>query len=184
MRRFFYFCFLIVVLSVLLYACDNKNTDSTQLPTEVSVEETEAETVKPSINTNSNKKVVPTEGLGSASNSADTDKKPRFKDISDYIEDSGIKSDINNLNASLSDVKVTLAYSGSDTLIYKYAYKTYYTDEQLNSMSDSLKSYLDSRDESMEEVKKDIKQYSDVENPVIKMVFYSMDGSVIAEKTW
>lgn len=102
-----------------------------------------------------------------------------YDSLEEYVADPTIQSAM--ASSSTDEITCGIEIEGDDTLVIKYTYQTEIDEEQLPMMGELLLEQLQNYDSMFTTMKQEIQTYVNVEDPHIKMAYYTMDGTLIAE---
>lgn len=108
-----------------------------------------------------------------------TSKTYLYSSLEEYAAAPEIQSVLTSL--STDEIDCSIEIEGDNMLIMKYTYKTELDDSQLDMMGELLLEQLENYDSMFTSMKNEIETYVNIQDPHIKMAYYTMDGRLIAE---
>lgn len=109
-----------------------------------------------------------------------------YKTVKEYLETPQVKTEIDaSVEKNTTDTMTMAVYAeGDDTLVYDYAFKQTYGENEVPALKASLDDSLEKNASTFQEVVTTLDNYISVDNPKVKVIYRNGDESVITERTY
>ena len=163
---------LIALICVGFAACSKKQSESGATADSVSSAEAQAEATQAS------------DASSSAAGSNTSTK--YYKTVKEYLETPQVKAEIDaSVEKNTTDTMSMSVYAeGDDMLVYDYAFKQTYGENEVPALKASLDDSLEKNASTFQDVVTSLNNYISVENPKVKVIYRNGDESVITERTY
>ena len=102
----------------------------------------------------------------------------KYDSIADYLNDPDVQDSINAEMEEDDGFKMDVYAEGDDTVVYKYTFSEHFDSDQIDALKELMEEEFD--EDSFDEVIDEIKEYVNVSEPKVRVIYCNDDGTEIS----